>query len=142
MVAADGEQAVDGMRAGRRAEQFAGPGLDRCQRFGDRVRVAGNVAGIGELQVGEGLDVELGMVLGSDGTRRLANGHRSEAGAGTEADPSVEGCAEDRDIAPLDVTKLGKPYESRGSGIARHRRGGDGLYRSGLIGHTRRLYGV
>ena len=136
------KQSIDGMRAVGRAEQVAGPPLDRSQRFGDRIRVAGNVTGIRELHVGERLHVELWMVLRADRPRCLANGHRSEAGSGAEADPSVERRAEDRDIASLDVAQLRKPDKGRGPGIARHRRCGDGLDRSGLIGHTRRLYGV
>ena len=55
--------AVDRVRAVRRAQQLADPALDRGKRLGDRVRIAGDVAGVGELQVGERLHVELGVIL-------------------------------------------------------------------------------
>jgi|GEM_PF-6060013 len=103
VVSADRDQPVDRMRAVRRPEQLAGPSFDRGQRLGDGVGVAGDVACICELQVGERLHVELRMVLRAESPRCLPHGHRTEAGTGTEADAAVERRAEYRNITPTDI---------------------------------------
>ena len=103
VVAADRDEAVDLMRPVRRAEQLAGAALDRGQRLGDGVRVAGDVAGVGELQIGERLHVELRVILRPDRSRCLPYRHRSESGTGTETDTTVERGTEDGDVASVDI---------------------------------------
>jgi hypothetical protein len=107
------------MRTVRSAEQFSSSRLDRCQGLGYRIRVARNVAGVGELQVGERLHIEPWVVLRPESSRRLAHRHRPESGARTEADATIEGCPEDRDVAALEIAQLWQAGEARRSRIAR-----------------------
>ena len=73
MVATDGDQTrrPDAGRPRDPSNSLA-RALDRGERLGDGVRVAGDVAGIGELQVSEWLNVELRVVLRPESTRCLA----------------------------------------------------------------------
>ena len=105
--------AIDVLEPNGKLNEFAGPGLDGGERFGDRVGVAGHISSVGELQVGERLDVELGVILRADRPRGLTNGDRPESCARAKADPTVEWRTEYRDVATIDVAQLRQAHERR-----------------------------
>jgi hypothetical protein len=104
VVAADREEVL-GPR-----EDLLGPGFDLPDRLHDVERVAGDVSGVGDLLVGEGLDLEAGVVA-AEQPRGLPHGDRAEPSSRPERGPAVERHAEHRDVAPLDLVPPGESSE-------------------------------
>ena len=104
MIAADRDQRIDWVWTFGRAEQTGCVRFDRGERLADRERIAGNVAGVGELQRGERLHVVLGVILRANRTRRLPNGGWAETSARPEADTTIERHTKNGNIALRNVT--------------------------------------
>ena len=104
VVAADREEVLGP------GEDLLGPGFDLPDRLHDVERVASDVSGVGHLLVGEGLDLEAGVVA-AEQPRGLPHGDRAEPSARPERGPAVERHAEHRDVASLDLVPPGESSE-------------------------------
>ena len=133
MVAADRQQV-------RRArEHLLGARLDLGDRLLDVERVARDVAGVGDLLLGERAHVE-SRVVGAEQPRRVANRVRAEACSRAVRDAAVERHAHDGDVAAVHLVPPRQPRERGRSGEPRDLQRIDGPDGLGSIG--RRVFGL
>jgi hypothetical protein len=118
----DGVVSAERQEVVRSAERPAGPLLDLADGLADVERVGHDVAGVGDLLGGERVDIERRMV-GAEQPGGLPDGHRAESGAGTVRRAAVEGHADHRHVAPVDLVPAGEPGERGGPGEPGNRQG-------------------
>jgi hypothetical protein len=85
--------------------QQTGTGLDLAHGLLDVERVAGDIAGVGDLLARERPHLELG-VIGTQEPRGLPDVSRPETGSGPVGRPAVERHSDDDDIGAVDLVQL------------------------------------